>query len=146
HTYSYNGLVSSMNDGIKTVITTKDALGNTISLQDPGGTVNYTYFADGNLRTTDYGGSTLTIEQDGWGRKTKLTDPSAGMYTYEYDGWGQITKETTPKGETQYAYDAAGKLISKSIMGDSTNMQQIYTYDPVSKFLVSSNLINAYGN
>ncbi|NJN35972.1 MAG: RHS repeat protein [Nitrospiraceae bacterium] len=74
-------------------------MGQITSLQDPGGTVTYAYFGNGNMKTANYGGSVQTLEQDGWGRKTKLTDPSAGIYTYEYNGYGEVTKETTPQGQ-----------------------------------------------
>ncbi|WP_268225904.1 RHS repeat domain-containing protein, partial [Sinomicrobium oceani] len=95
---------------------------------DPGGTINYTYYANGTLKTADFGGSVQRTEQDGWGRKTKLTDPSAGVYTYEYNGFGEITKETTPKGTTTYEYDNYGKLVSKTLEGDHTDMAWVYTY------------------
>jgi len=145
-TYSYNGLVTVGNDGIKAVTTTRNAVGQVVSVQDPGGTVTYSYYANGNLKETDYGGSVQTIEQDGWGRKTKLTDPSAGVYTYSYDGWGQIVEETTPKGTATYGYDGVGKVLSKSLVGDSTDMQWTYSYDPVHKLPVQTVLLNADGN
>src|SRR5690606_29433320 len=104
------------------------------------------YFANGNLRSADYSGSTQTIEQDGWGRRIKLTDPSAGVYDYEYDEWGQITKETTPKGYTTYSYDQSGKLLNKVILGDYADMQESYVYHPTTKLLTSSTLLNADGN
>src|SRR5690606_14093251 len=89
---------------------------------------------------------TIRIEQDGWGRKTKLTDPSAGVYTYSYNGFGEIKTETTPKGSTTYSYDAAGKLLSKDIQGDHTDMQLQYTYNASTKLLTSLSLNNADGN
>lgn len=53
---SYSGLTTTINDGSTTKIVTKNALGNTVAMTDnPGGTVNYTYFANGNLKSTDYG-------------------------------------------------------------------------------------------
>src|SRR5690606_26110859 len=110
---TYSGLSVTVNDGVKSVTTTKDAMGNVTRVQDPGGTIDYTYFGNGNMKTAIYSGTTLSMEQDGWGRKTKLTDPSAGIYTYEYNGFGEVTKETTPKGYTVYTYTTTGKLRSK---------------------------------
>lgn len=143
---SYNGLSVAVNDGTKTVTTTKNALGNVISVQDPGGTINYTYYANGHLKTADFDGSTQSIEQDGWGHKTMLTDPSAGVYTYQYNDFGDLLLETTPKGNTQYTYDTNGKLLSKRIQGDHTDMSYQYTYDGSTKLLTSLALTNLDGN
>lgn len=143
---SYGGLSTTMNDGIKSITSTKNAMGQVVSLQDPGGTINYTYFANGNLKTADYSGIVQTMEQDGWGRKTRLTDPSAGVYEYQYDEWGQVIKEITPKGTTEMTYDGAGNLTQKKITGDETNIQQDYTYDGTTKLLRAMALTNADGN
>lgn len=144
-TISYNGLIKTVNDGIKTEIITKDAWGNIIKKEDPGGTINYTYFGNGNLKSADYEGVLMTIEQDGWGRKTRLTDPSAGTYTYEYNGFGELTKETTPKGETIYNYSSTGRLLSKTIKGQNTNMAMTYSYNSNTKLLTGIDLMNTNG-
>lgn len=145
--YSYNGLSATVNDGTKSVITTKNALEQTISQQDPGGTINYSYYAHGGLKTADYGGSTQTLEYDGWGRKTKLVDPSAGQYTYTYNGFGEITQETTPKGVTNYTYDnATGKLTGKTLTGDDTGLGYTYSYNNTTKLLDGLTFTNADGN
>jgi RHS repeat-associated protein len=148
-TIDHNGLITTVNDGTKSVTTTKNGLGQVISTQDPGGTINNAYFANGNLKSADYAGSSQTIEQDGWGRKTKLTDPSAGIYTYAYNEFGETLTETTPKGSTTYSYDGNGKLQTKQITGTGstpTNMAYSYTYDGTTKMLTGTNLTNADGN
>ena len=151
-TMGYSGLSVTVNDGTKTTTTTKNALGLVTSLQDPGGTISYTYYSNGAMKNADYGGSVQSIEQDGWGRKTKLNDPSAGEYTYEYNTWGEPTKETSPKGSTEYQYDAYGKLTQKKVLGDATtgsvptNMVSDYTYDGTTKLLTQLVLTNADGN
>jgi RHS repeat-associated protein len=144
--YSYSGLSMTINDGTKSVTTTKNAMGHILSLQDPGGTINYSYYANGVLKTADYGGITQTLVQDGWGRKTKLTDPSAGIYEYQYDGWGQLIKETTPKGTTDITYDGNGKISKKKLTGDDTLMESDYTYDPTTKLVTSISMTNSDGN
>lgn len=138
---SYSGLTSIVNDGTKTKISIKNAIGNVISMTDsPGGLITYTYFANGNLKTSDYGGVVTTIEQDGWGRKTKLIDSSAGTYLYEYNLFGETTKETapTPKGITTYKLNDFGKITEKTIVGDLTNSKTTYTYDTTSKLLTTN--------
>lgn len=129
-TYSYSGLTITVNDGSKTVVTTRDALGNTIKVQDPGGTVDYTYYAMGALKTADYGSNLVSVGIDGWGRRTSLSDPSAGSYTYSYNNVGELLTETTPKGTTTYEYDKpTGRLTTKKIEGDLTDLFLTYEYD-----------------
>ena len=37
---TYNGLVTTVNDGTKTVRTTKDGMGNIVKMEDPGGSIH----------------------------------------------------------------------------------------------------------
>ncbi|MFT3946516.1 MAG: RHS repeat-associated core domain-containing protein [Agriterribacter sp.] len=149
---SYSGLSVTVNDGTKTTVTTKNAIGLVTTQQDPGGSVNYTYYSNGAMKTADYGGSTQTLEQDGWGRKTKLTDPSAGVYVYQYNAWDELTGENSPKGNTAYQYDAKGKLTQKTVTGDAstgdvpTSMVTVYAYDATTKLPTGVTLTNADGN
>jgi RHS repeat-associated protein len=138
--YPSGTLTSIVNDGSKTKTYTKNAMGNVISMTDaPGGPINYTYFANGNLKTTNYDGVVTTIEQDSWGRKSKLTDPSAGEYKYTYNGFGETTSEITPNGTTTYYLDDYGRLATKTIIGGNhTNSKTTYNYDSTSKLLNSS--------
>ncbi|MFK8299019.1 FG-GAP-like repeat-containing protein, partial [Capnocytophaga cynodegmi] len=143
---SYSGLTTTVNDGTKNVITTRNASGQTVKQQDPGGVITYTYFGNGNLKTADYQGAVQRITQDGWGRKTSLNDPSAGNYTYSYDAWDRITRETTPKGTTNYTYETGSDRIKqKHITGSGTDMRTIYTYNG-DKLLSAIELQNADGN
>ncbi|MEL0651638.1 RHS repeat-associated core domain-containing protein [Algibacter sp. TI.3.09] len=132
---TYNGLSSAIDDGTKIVTTTKDALGNTVTLQDPGGAVNYEYYVNGVMKSANYGSHKVSITIDGWGRKASLTDPSAGIYTYEYNILGEILKESTPKGFTQNIYDDYGRITDKKIFGDNTDTTSKYEYSPTSKLL-----------
>lgn len=143
---SYSNLSATVNDGTKSVTTTKNVLGNITEVTDPGGTITYTYFGNGNLKSSNYGGQTITNEQDGWGRKTKTTDPSAGVYSYDYNGFGEITKETTPKGVTDYTYSSVGKLSQKKIVGDYTDITLAYTYNSTTKLLTSIVETSSDGN
>lgn len=144
---SYSGLTTTINDGTKTKSVTKNALGNTLSLTDtPGGTITYTYFANGNLKSSNYDGVITTIEKDGWGRKTKLIDPSAGTYTYTYNDLGEALTETTPNGTTTYTLNAVGKLAQKTIVGTNTNSTTTYAYDAASKLLTSSTFTDVLEN
>ncbi len=143
---TYNNLSVVVNDGTKTVTTLYNAIGNITQVTDPGGTINYTYFGNGNIKTTNYDGVVISTEQDGWGRKTKTIDPSAGTYTYTYNGFGEITNETTPKGSTDYTYSNIGKLTQKKVVGDFTDMTMQYVYNSTNKKVSSISLINTDGN
>ncbi|MEM6516643.1 MAG: RHS repeat-associated core domain-containing protein [Bacteroidota bacterium] len=140
---SYNALSTTVNDGVKTVTTQRDGLGNTVNVTDPGGTINYNYFGNGSLKSTNYNGVIVSLEQDGWGRKTKLTDPSAGIYKYEYNGFGEVTREDTPKGKTLYEYDDFGKLKKESIDGDNTFISLEYSYHPTNKLISSISMTSS---
>lgn len=138
---SYNGLTTTSNDGVSNSVTIKNSLGNIVSTTDNGGTITYQYFANGNLKQSNFGGVISSIEQDGWGRKTKLIDPSAGTHLYEYNEFGEIKKEITPRGEINYTIDSTGKVTEKTIVGtdgDTTNSKTTYTYSPSTKLLTNA--------
>lgn len=135
--FTYSPLTSIVDDGTQTITTTLDAAGNMLSRKDSGGTVKYSYNSRNNLRETDYDGVKTLIEYNGWGQKTKLTDPSAGVYQYEYNDFGEITKETTPKGYTNYTYDNFGKIKGKLRNDGSTGWSVTYNYDATTKLLSS---------
>ncbi|TRX42156.1 RHS repeat-associated core domain-containing protein [Flavobacterium restrictum] len=134
----------------KTKASTKNAIGNVVTMTEApiGGSVYYTYFANGNLKETNYLNNKISITQDGWGRKTSLNDPSAGLYTYEYNALGETTKETTPNGETSFILDpATSKLTSKTIkQGATTLSTTTYTYDPTSKLPTGNTFTNVLEN
>ncbi|QSW87036.1 VCBS repeat-containing protein [Flavobacterium endoglycinae] len=136
---TYSGLTTKVDDGTKTKSTIKNAIGNVVSMTDtPGGTIKYIYFANRNLKESEYNGAKTTMLQDGWGRKVELKDPSAGIYRYDYNSFGEIIKETTPNGITSYTLDGTGKLTQKTILGTNTNCKTTYTYDSNSKLLLKS--------
>jgi RHS repeat-associated protein len=137
----YSGLTTTVNDGTKTKTIIKNGIGNVVSMTEaPGGTITYTYYANGNLRESNFGGVKTTIKQDPWGRKTELNDSSAGIYKYQYNDFGEITSEETPNGITTYNLTSLGKLDNKTIKDPkgSTNSTTAYTYDGASKLLINS--------
>ena len=119
-------------------------MGNVTRVDDPGGTITYTYFGNGNLKTSSHGGATQIIEQDGWGRKTKLTDPSAGVYTYAYNGFNEIVEESSPEGITKYRYSDTGRITSRAIEGDLTEIVTYYDYDSSTKLLNRMFVLDEY--
>lgn len=128
-TLSYSGLTTTSVDDGKTTTATVNALGNKVQTTDPGGTINFTYYANGQLNESNYEGHKVVITIDGWGNKIAMKDPNAGTYTFSYDAFGQITNETTPKGATTNTYDNYGKLIKKKILGDGADFETDYVYN-----------------
>lgn len=127
---SYNSLSVTTTENGKTKTVTKDAVGNVASVSDNGEVINYGYYATNELKSSSYGGHTVTVGIDGWGRKTSLLDPSVSTvpYTYEYNNYGEILEETTPNGTTYYTYTPTGKLDTKNIVGDNTDIIVYYQY------------------
>ena len=166
-TYTYNGLTTTENDGLKIKTTINNASGQVISLNDnPGETITYDYFANGNLKKAYLNGGVLEIQQDAFGRRKTLIDPSAGTRNYEYNKFGELTKEeVVGKGETEFDLDNNGKLLQKTIkelgvlksrdtytynsnkqlasnlfedLANSTQINYTYTYDNYKRLLLNS--------
>ena len=136
-TTCYEGLKVTVDDGYKKTSKTLDAMGHVVRQQDHGGVLAFSYYPNGELRETNYEGIKTTVEIDGWGNKTKLTDPSAGVFTYEYDNFSRITKETNPKGYTLYTYDNLGRPLTEKTYGntpaENTAIEKTYTYNGQTK-------------
>ncbi|MEO7977987.1 RHS repeat-associated core domain-containing protein [Flavobacterium sp.] len=150
-TISYSGLTTTSVDDGKTTTATVDALGNKTQTTDPGGSISFIYYANGQLKESNYEGHKVSIAIDGWGNKTAMTDPNAGNYTYSYDAFGQLTAETTPKGRTDTFYDDFGKVTRRKVSGEGADIETEYAYNSFSQITneVSKNslggLIDSFG-
>ena len=103
------------------------------------GTVDYTYYADGELKTvTPSGGSTLTYTYDGASRLTKITQ-AAGLgdalpavlqtVGFTYDTANRPTKLNLPNGMTMnYVYDNGSQLKSITYKKKDNTVQGNLTY------------------
>ncbi len=112
---TYKGLEVFTQDGVQSHRVVVDPMGNTLEKEDDGGMIRYTYYANFQPKDTQYEDHVIEIEQNGWGKKIKLTDSAAGTYEYKYNGFGEITEEITPKGKTTYTYNDGGLLTNKTI-------------------------------
>ncbi|MCL9806451.1 hypothetical protein NAT51_13015 [Flavobacterium amniphilum] len=139
-THTYSGSTVTENDGIKSKITTKNSLGQPIIVTEtPGGTITYEYFATGGLKATNFSGATISILEDGWGRKIEMDDPSAGKRKYEYNHFGELTREENAgKWEIKHDLNDVGKPLFKTIKDLTTSIvksKETYTYNVTTKLL-----------
>lgn len=129
--YSYSGLTTQVTSPNTTTTTVKNALGETVSQTTNGKTVSYSYYASGAVKTaTPEGGTSISMEYDLVGNRTKLTDPDVGVITTVYDAWGQLKSETQSihigKSPVVTSYTYSKGLLSKvNCQGEVTN----YDYD-----------------
>lgn len=93
---------------------------------DMGGKVTYTYNSMGLPQEVNTNGSTVTMEYDGGGHRTKLIDPDAGTQSYSYAADGRILSQTDGKGiTTEFIYDKLGRQIERRC---GENIVQTTTY------------------
>ena len=129
-TWSYSGSsVTTVKDGIISV-STKDASGNVVSVQDAGGTITYTLRDDGQpSKITAPGNVETSFTYDSYGRRTSIIDPSAGTRTEAYvwnaDGSHQQT-HTGPNGSITTSWDKYGRTTSVVRPGE---FNTTYTYN-----------------
>ena len=108
-------------------ITQTNGVGQVIRNSVNGKVVTYTYFPSGLTESsTPVGGQPLKMEYNLQGKRTKLTDPDAGVTSSIYNAFGELTSETDAKKITTInSYDANGLLLKIDRNGEVTN----YTYD-----------------
>ena len=106
----------------------RDALGRTTLLSNArGGTVGYTYNADGLRTAKSHSGVTVaTFAYDSASNMTSMTD-SSGTTTFTYDGNRRVTAISYPDGlSVSLAYDPVGNLKSVNYPG---GLVVSYTHD-----------------
>lgn len=142
--------VKEQNGYGRTTSKTADALGNTISTTDKGGTIQFSYNAAGEQIKAQYAENIVTTKYDSWGRKSEFNDPSNGLYKYEYDGFGQTKKVISPKGTKEYSYNNLGQLISQKEFsttdgGSTTNKTISFSYDNKGRVISKTGNSNGKG-
>ena len=118
-TYTYgNRTVTTEEDGRKHTTFT-DEWGNVIKTIDPlGNEVVYNYSSQGKPRSITSLNSTVEMEYDAAGNRTKLVDPDAGTMSYTYAADGTLLSQTDGKGvKTTYTFDSLGRVIASNIGG-----------------------------
>ncbi|PLW97122.1 MAG: hypothetical protein C0591_07485, partial [Marinilabiliales bacterium] len=125
-TYNYEGRKTSVvNNGLN--ITTSqivNAICNIIESSDPKGTINYTYFSNGQVKSIDALGAVTTFLYDAAGNKTEMNEPNAGISTYTYNAFGELTGETDGNNNSfEMEYDNFGRIT----LYENKNQQGVWT-------------------
>ena len=109
--------LQGVRDGLdRTVKYGYDAVGNTVAITGPDGTSTYAY--DALDRLTGYedpSGLRTAYAYDAVGNRTSLAVGSSAPVLYAYDAAHQLLSA----GETDYAYDRNGRLVSERSAGQT---------------------------
>ena len=131
-TWSYSGTsVTTVKDGVSST-STKNANGQVVSVTDAGGTITYTLRDDGQPSAiTAPGNVQTTFAYDDYGRRTTLSDPSAGTQTDAYqwnsDGSSMFT-HTNPNGTVKTYRDRYGRTTLVERTGEYNTTYTYNTY------------------
>ena len=126
-TYSYSGSsVTTTKEGV-TSTQTFDTHGNLILVSDPAGIITYNLRPDGQPNTIVAPGNvTTSFNYDVYGRRSNISDPSAGTQSWDYDAAGNTIYEMDANGKVIYmTYDSYNRLINKS----SPEFSTAYNYN-----------------
>lgn len=159
---AFNGSVTSYNYSCNTVTTntdgvvsskTTDATGVLAIATDAGGTVTYTYRADGQPDKINAAGVETSFEyNDPYNRQTKLIDPSAGTIETQYDDVNRKVRQIWNSGkEITTEYNTKGQVLAKytfdftAVYGYEKEKFKNVTYYGNSRAMSKSNTYDDYG-
>ena len=135
--YNYdllNRVISITNeDGTESY--TYDSMGNKTSVTDSrGNTTYYTYNSNNWLISTTNAKGTVTYDYDNEGRLIRQTNTDGTVVVNTCDAVGNVISKTNENGEvTKFAYDAANRMISKTVVDGENEYTESYEYYPNGK-------------
>lgn len=140
--WTYNSNSITETTAGKAFTKTYSSDGTVSAASDAGGTINYSYYPDGKVKTiTAPGNITTRMYYDNAGNQIKLKDPSElDTIRYGYDGFGQLTSQTNARGQLtsiNYYHDGRPQTTTQP-EGTIT-----YNYYPVSLLLKETTLSNS---
>ena len=110
------------------VLSTTDALGNTIT---------FSYTGANLTKVTNAIGGVSKLEYNAHNQLLSLTNPRAGVTSYTYDAEGRKTSETDPDGViTSYSFDHSGQVTAVTEGNGNTST---FSYDGFGRKLSASN-------
>ncbi|MBA6302857.1 RHS repeat-associated core domain-containing protein [Colwellia sp. MB02u-14] len=137
NTVVYNGLTVTTtvntNDShnvSQSRIETKSVLGESTSVQDAAGIIQFKYNAVGNL-TKVIGVDNTIIETtyDNYGRKIAMNDPDKGNWSYSYNNLGELISQTSANGFiTKFYRDSIGRTVLRAVTGNNVTDYTDYSY------------------
>ena len=107
-----------------------DSWGNVKSSSDPVSSVTYLYYSNGKQKSATTENKVVSMEYDQAGRRTKLTDPSAGITNYTYDAYDRLLTKTDARGYTttntynsrgQLTNSTTGTIVDSYVYGDNSS-------------------------
>ena len=109
------------------------------SVDNAGTPVDFTYWAWGDLKTTQVNNDPKTLVSvvyDKLGRKTEMTDPNTGKTTYTYNALDLVATQTDAKNQrTCFGYDALGRQTKRvdNASSSCSGTTQSWVYDTKTK-------------
>lgn len=140
-TYTQLNQVDSVTDALgRTTRATYDAAGRQLTQTDPSGsTSTWTYDAAGRETSLSVDGRLVSsIERDLGGRSVRIRDFSCGEqvdHELVFDRVGRLLRRTRDAQSTTWAYDAAGKVLSRT---DAVGGTVSYAYDAAGRLVRAS--------
>ncbi len=142
-TTAYSGLrTTSVDRNLHQKVQENDAFGRLVKVEEYTGSGTYTLYAttayqydqrDLLTQVTDAQSNLTTINYNGFGRKTSMTDPDMGYWTYAYDVLGNLITQTDARTcVTSVGYDTLNRPTGKTYTGPgacATTPAVTYTYD-----------------
>lgn len=121
YAFTYDGLKTTTTDP-KGNISSKELNFNGLlveSTDNSGTAITYNYDADGKCTETKGPRTTIRCSYDIAGNRTSMTDPDIGSSQDSYNAFGELVNHSDIHGETQYEYDAGGRM-TKEVRPDVT--------------------------
>jgi len=138
-TYDSKGDIATITNALGhiTSITSYDANGRPLTVQDPNGLVSTLgYDARGRLTSRNSGGEVTTYSYDAAGELNKITKPDGSYTTLGYDAAHRLTDIADALGNhIHYTLDAVGNRIKEDVFDTNNKLTQTrsYAYDQLNR-------------
>ena len=122
-----------------TQITSHDASGRPLTMVDPNGAVTeLTYDPRGRLLTRTTDGQTTSMDYDGVGNITRITQPDGSYINYEYDAAHRLVGISDILGNRiEYTLDNAGNRTQEQVFDPTNTLKRSHSnvFDELSRMI-----------